>query len=89
MCSFKGAPQLVSLRGQHEYLRSVEDMHSETVHSRDVPLVTVHFVRLGGFCDVLLLRCRPVRMHYVKGDLEVKTQGEVNCWVLHSSLRLF
>lgn len=75
MCSVHDIPQLVSLRGQHEYLRSVEDVHSETVHSCDVSFITVHLVRLGSFCGVLLLSCRDVRPHYVKGDLRVNSQG--------------
>ena len=52
-----------------QYLRSIEDLHSERVHSCDVPLVTVHLVRLGGLCGVLLLSWRDVRTHYVKSEL--------------------
>lgn len=68
----------MSLGGQHDYLRSVEDLHGEIVHSCDVPLITVHLVRLGSLCGVLLLSWRDVGMHYVKSDLQVNIRGEVN-----------
>ena len=55
-------------------------MHSKTVHFCEVPLITIHFVRLGSFCGVLLLGGCEARVHYVKGDLEGHNQGEVKCW---------
>lgn len=66
------------LRGWSEYLWGIEDLHSEVLHSCDVPSITVDFIRLGGLRGVVLLNRYDLRTHNVKRELQGSIQGKVS-----------